>query len=166
MANQYTDKMKQTAETGKEAAEAVGGVFKNVLVGGKNKASNAVDAAGGAIGGIAGFAKGIADTAFNIANGAANVAFKVVKKFPRLSAGAVVIGGAIGVKNWMDNREKNKELDVARSSNELMETKIANDMVQAHLESGKPVFENPEARADFVKKYAEQQRVAQQSAGR
>ncbi len=158
MANKYTDKLQQTGENLKDAGEAVGGVIQSVFVGSKDKAN-------GAVGGIAGFVKGVADTAFNLANGTVNIAAKTVQKFPRLSGVAVVIGAAIGVKKWMDNREKGKDLDNARAANELMEARIANDTVQAHLDSGKPVFENPAARADFVRKYAEQ-RAAQQSAGR
>lgn len=156
MVNQYTDKMKKTAENIQGAGEAVGGVFQKIFTGSKDKAS-------GAVGGIAGFAKNVGDTAFTIANGTVSIAAKTVKAFPKLSAAAVVIGGAIGVKKWMDNREKGQALDNARATNELMETKIANDTVQAHLESGKPIFDNPEARADFVKKYGDRSANAAQS---
>lgn len=156
MANKYTDKMSQTVDSGKKAAEAVGGVFQSFFTGGQKTA-------GGAIGGVAGFVKGVGDTAFGIANGTVNTAFKVASTFKKTTAVALVIGAGVAVKKWMDNREKNQALDNARATNELMETKIANDTVQAHLESGKPIFDNPEARADFVKKYGDRSANAAQS---
>lgn len=155
MADPKIDKLKQTAENIQGAGEAVGGVFKNLFVGSKDKAS-------GAVGGIAGFVKGIGETAFNIANGTVNIAAKTVQKFPKLTAAAAVIGAAVGVKKWMDNREKSKELDNARDTNALLETKLANDALEAQLQSGKPVFDNPNARTDHVAKLAAAQ--AQQAA--
>jgi len=151
--------MKETAQHGKEAAEAVGGVIKKTIMGSK-------DAAGNAAGGVWGFVKGIGDAAFSLANGTASIAFKTVKKFPILATAAAVIGGAIGVKKFLDNREKAKNLDSARDANALLETRIANDTLEAHLQSGKPVFENEAARADFVKKYTEQRAAQQQTAAR
>lgn len=130
-----TDKVKQTLQNGAEAGQAIGGVVKDFFVGSKNKAS-------GAVGGVAGFVKGIGNTAVSIATGTADVAFKTATTFKKTTTVALVIGAVIGIKKWMNNRDKSKDLEAARNANELMETKLSNDAVEAHMKSGKPVFDN------------------------
>lgn len=137
-------------------AAAMADKFKSILIGGK-------DSAKAGLGGIAGFVKGIGDTAVSIVTGTGKVAGKTMGRFPILAGAAVAIGATVAVKKWMDGREKSQELEAARNANELMETRLANDALAGQMKS-MPQFNNPEARADFVKKYAEQRAASQQQA--
>ena len=155
-----TDKVKNAGNELAKGGVAVVEVFKSVLVGGKGKAA-------GALGGIAGFIKGIGNTAVSLGTGTAAIVGKSMQNIPRVTAVAVTIGAVIGVNKWMNNRKKSKELESVQNTNELMETRLANDAIAGQLKAGDvPPFDNQETRADFVKKYGERPPQQQPAAAR
>lgn len=132
-----------------DGAGAVFGAARDALVGGGGGAKKAA-------GGLLGLVKETGDKMLRIAGGAMSITGKTMKAFPGVTALVVAGAAAIGIKGYLDKRAKNKELETMRSANELGETTLANNALEAQVraQGAMPQFDNPDARNDFVARQA------------
>lgn len=151
MSSKGVESLKGAGGSLAEGGKAVLGAVKDMAVGGTS-------AAGGAVGGIAGFAKNIFDNALRIVGTAGKTVGGIMQKAPKTTIVVGLIAGVMALRAHGKKRGKQAELEQLRGTNDLGETALANNAMAGQL--GAQPDLNPDAKADFVKKYGN--RAAQQ----